>query len=223
MKKNNGNSLGVIYTVKCEISGEMYVGATTDSVQQRKLDHNNRAMRGENHPFAQAIATYGANAFTWNQTDTASSIDELAKKEVETIKKLKENHKLYNADRGGGFKKTIYQYSKNDGSLIASYDSLEEAAKSVNASNTSISNACLGYNKSCLGYFWSYNLYNTYKGEDRRLKKVQQFAIPSGLLLNTFNSVAEASRQTGVSKTCISRVCRGEREKSGGFLWKYKS
>lgn len=221
MKKNNGKSFGVIYTVKCEVTSEMYVGATTDSVQQRRLDHSSRAKRGEKHPLATAIATYGVDAFTWSQTDTAYNMDELARKEVETIKNLKETHTLLNGDRGGGIKKSIHQYSKNNGSLIASYSSLDEAAKSVNVAKTSISNACLGYNKSCAGYYWNYNLYDTYKGQDKRLKKVHQFAFPSGILLNTFKSVAEASRVTGVSKTCISRVCRNEREQSGGYKWSY--
>ena len=42
-----------------------------------------------------------------------------------------------------------------------------------------------------------------------------------GHILYEYKSVAEASRQTGVSKTCISKVCRGERKGSGGFLWRY--
>ncbi|WP_394345717.1 hypothetical protein [Gelidibacter gilvus] len=36
-----------------------------------------------------------------------------------------------------------------------------------------------------------------------------------------YESVAEASRQTGISKSCISKVCRGERKQSGGYIWKY--
>ena len=42
-----------------------------------------------------------------------------------------------------------------------------------------------------------------------------------GRTLQKYKSVAEASRQTGISKTCISRCCRGERDKSGGFKWEY--
>jgi hypothetical protein len=42
-----------------------------------------------------------------------------------------------------------------------------------------------------------------------------------GNLLAEYKSVSEASKITGVSKTCISRCCRGERDKSGGYIWKY--
>ena len=109
MKKNK-KLAGIVYTVKCVITGKFYVGATTDSLHHRKLDHQERANRGENHPFAQAIATYGEDAFHWEQTDTANSTDELARKEKEYIAKLDSKNNGYNADSGGGIKKTVYQW-----------------------------------------------------------------------------------------------------------------
>ncbi|WP_242157355.1 NUMOD1 domain-containing DNA-binding protein [Aestuariivivens sediminis] len=58
--------------------------------------------------------------------------------------------------------------------------------------------------------------------KDLRKKKVYQYTV-SGELIAKFDSVADASKYTGMSKTCISRVCRGEREHSGGFKWEYGS
>jgi predicted GIY-YIG superfamily endonuclease len=46
---------GIIYTVKCKITGEFYVGATTDSIKQRQLDHIKRAQRGEVSKFQEAL------------------------------------------------------------------------------------------------------------------------------------------------------------------------
>ncbi len=43
-----------------------------------------------------------------------------------------------------------------------------------------------------------------------------------GNSIATYISVVEASRQTGISKTCLSRVCRGEREKTHGYIFRYK-
>ncbi|WP_258226571.1 NUMOD1 domain-containing DNA-binding protein [Aestuariibaculum sp. M13] len=54
-----------------------------------------------------------------------------------------------------------------------------------------------------------------------RKKKVVLYSL-AGKPLAEFQSVAEASKKTGVSKTCIARCCRGERPHSGGFIWKYK-
>ena len=39
--------------------------------------------------------------------------------------------------------------------------------------------------------------------------------------IEEFDSISHASRIKGLSKTCIARCCRGEREQTGGFLWKY--
>lgn len=39
--------------------------------------------------------------------------------------------------------------------------------------------------------------------------------------IENFKSASEASRKTGISRTCIARCSRGERGQSGGFLWNY--
>jgi len=212
---------GIIYTAKCKITGEFYVGATTDSLKQRQLDHVERAQRGEVGKFYEAISTYGPNAFEWNQTDTANTVDELAQMEKEYIKKLNSKAKGFNSNCGGGIKKTVYQYNTNDGSLVNSYDCLQSAANAVNAYKTSIGNTCIGQNKTCKGYHWSYNLsipFNLKK--DLRKKRVIQYSI-LGEQIAVYESVAEASRKSGISKSYIARVCRGERNSSGGFIWKY--
>lgn len=219
MKKNK--PAGIIYTAECKVTGEFYVGATTDSVKQRKLDHVERANRGEAGKFQQAISTYGAAAFNWQQIDTASTINELAQKEKQYIVEYKAKEKGFNSDAGGGIKKTVYQYSIADGSLINSYSSLQNAANAVSAGKTSIGNACNGQTKTCKGYYWSYSLTEPYVCKtDLRKKTVLQLTT-TGEQVAVFESVAEASKATGISKTCISRVCRGERSQSSGYVWKY--
>jgi len=52
-------------------------------------------------------------------------------------------------------------------------------------------------------------------------KSVKQFSL-DGKLLNTFNSITEASKESKVSRTHISSVCKGKRKTTGGFKWKYK-
>ena len=58
--------------------------------------------------------------------------------------------------------------------------------------------------------------------EDVRKKQVVQLNI-DGSIVAAYNSVSEASISTGLSKTSISRVCRGERVQTGGFKWEYKT
>ena len=71
---------GVIYKVTNKETGEVYIGATTNSIHQRKLDHTERSNRGKQGYFHEAIATHGSEAFNWEQIDTANSTDELAKR-----------------------------------------------------------------------------------------------------------------------------------------------
>jgi len=218
MKNKKGN--GIVYKVENTITKEIYVGVTTGSIEIRIKDHLDKAKRGDGHKFQEAIATYGADAFQWEQVDTANSINELAAKEKQYIIKYNSKENGYNIDAGGGFKKQLYKYDR-DGKLIQKFECLEDAAKTVNVAKQSISGACLGVNKLYKGFYWSYTFQEPFvPGRDKRLKTVCQFTV-DGIFIQKFKSVAEASRITNLSKTCIARVCRGEREKSGGFTWQY--
>ncbi len=42
-----------------------------------------------------------------------------------------------------------------------------------------------------------------------------------GSVLATYHSASEAAREVGLPQTSISSCCRGEREKVGGYKWKY--
>ena len=118
-------------------------------------------------------------------------------------------------------KKNVHQFDMDTGLLLNTYEDLNTASTSVNAKSKSISNACLGYNKSCSGFYWSYNeSYDVSSAIDQRKKQVIQNSM-NGDFVCTFSSASEASRLTGISKSCISRCCRGERSDSGGFKWNY--
>ncbi|WP_281227590.1 NUMOD1 domain-containing DNA-binding protein [Flavobacterium aquiphilum] len=211
----------IIYKAENTFTGEVYIGATTKSLEERKQDHLQKSNKKVGSYFQEAIGTYGPEAFNWEQLDTAVNPNELAQKESKYIYDFKAQEEGYNSDRGGGIQKNIYQFDRNSGVLVATYDNLENAAISVSAKAKSISNACLGYNKSCKGFYWSYSdVLNPIEKADSRIKSVSQYSMDEDFI-EIFESASEASRKTGVSKTCITRCCRGEREQSGGFLWEY--
>ncbi len=116
----------------------------------------------------------------------------LAEKEKEYIFKYNSKEEGYNRDVGGGFKKSVYQYDLDE-NLVSEYDSLESVANAVNADKKTISNTCLGKNKSCKDFFWSFKLYLNYKVEDNRKKPVLQFDL-EGNLLAEYISATETSR-----------------------------
>jgi len=56
--------------------------------------------------------------------------------------------------------------------------------------------------------------------KDLRTKEVYQFTLDN-IYLDKYKSVSVASKETGISKTGIAKVCRGIQSNSGGFIWKY--
>lgn len=218
------NKKGFTYTVVNKKTDKVvYIGITKDSLESRKKDHIKKSKKGKKYPFQNAIATLGADAFKWEASSTLLDNDKLAEKEKELISKYKlEGNKLYNIDSGGGIPKTTFKYSSKDGSLVGKFDCLEDAAKTVNSTKKHISKACLSSTNKFKGFLWSYRYLVPFKeGLDLREKRVEQLAYHSGRSIKVFKSVAEASRTTGVNKTSIGKVCRGERKSGGGFLWRY--
>lgn len=60
--------------------------------------------------------------------------------------------------------------------------------------------ACLGTNKTCKGYYWSYSSHTSpLKLKDKRRKTVIQLAL-DGRTLCKYKSIADASRVTGINK-----------------------
>ena len=209
----------IIYKATNTITNKVYIGATTKSIEERKLDHIQKAEKKVGSYFQEAIQTYGMDSFKWEQIDTAYSNDELAKKEVKYVQQYNALKDGYNEDRGGGIKKTVYQFDYKTGELINSYESLSQAAESVDAVKQNISDVCLGLYNTCKGYAWSYD--EDYKlVTDKRKKEVLQFDLNKTFIAK-YESLAEASRVTNASKTCIARCCRGDRTSSHGFIFKY--
>jgi len=210
-----------LYKVENIENGWVYIGSTTLTIKKRQQDHLQRANKGQGHNFQEAIATYGSEAFVWEQIDSAETINELALKEKKYILEYNSQAQGYNQDAGGGFKKIVYQYSVSDGLLVGQHDSLESAGNAVGAFKSSISKAALEVNKTCNGYYWSYSSTFPNHLTDLRKKKIQQFTLESEFV-NEFNSVSEASKLTGCNKSGIAKVSRKERKSCGGYYWRYK-
>jgi len=210
----------IIYKVVNVQTGEVYIGATSKTLEARKEDHLQKANKKVGSYFQEAIGTYGSGAFSWEQIDTASNNDELASKEIKYILEYNTLENGYNSDKGGGIKKTVYQYNL-DGSLNDTFEDLTSASNTIGVRKQDISRACWSVNHILEGYLWSYDYQEPFIIEpDNRKKQVIQYSLEGNVLAH-YNSVADASKVSGISKTCISRCCRGEREHTGGFIWRY--
>lgn len=208
-----------IYRIWNNLTGESYIGSTTKEIELRLQDHLRKSAKKVDNKFHKAIENFGSQAFEIELLDEVETTDELAQKEIHYIEAYNTMKNGYNSDRGGGFKKTIYQFELNNLEPIAKYDTLEEAGNSVNASRKTISNACLGSLKSAKGFLWSYTPEYP-EVEDKRSKIVYQYDL-DGLLLATFSSARQASKQLGVGLSSITRCCRGERRQTSGYKFSY--
>ena len=210
----------IIYKAENFVNSKVYIGCTSNSVNRRKINHKSDSKKEKKVKFHKAISTYGADAFKWTQIDTASNLDELAKKEKEYILKYNSKKNGYNSDNGGGIQKTIYQYDL-DGKFVKSYVCLQDAADSINVKKKQISRVCLSVNNMLKQFYWSYEYVERFiPNRDLRKKKVGQYTT-DGELLKEFKSISDASKQTGCNKTSIAKVCREERKLCGGYFWKY--
>jgi group I intron endonuclease len=218
--KNIDNNNFIIYKAENKVTSGVYIGITSKSIETRKKDHIKKSKKGKSYAFQQAIATYGPDAFKWEQIDTATTIDELAEKEKAYILKHNSQEDGYNLSVGGDVQKSVYQYDVSTGILVNKYSSLSVAGAKFNLTKQDLSKVCLSVNKVSNGFVWSYSSTFPKHINDNRRKAVQQFSL-EGEFVNEFKSVSEASKYTGCNKTSIGKVCRGERQSCGGYNWAY--
>jgi hypothetical protein len=119
--------------------------------------------------------------------------------------------------------KSVYQYDIN-GNLINTFDSIKDAAESVNIDRSTISKCCSGVKQSGEGYVWSF------EPIEFKHKKIKPFEIPVIQLdknnnpVREYCSASDAARSLGkTSGTHILDVCRGKRQTAFGYKWRCKN
>lgn len=95
--------VGIIYKITCSINGKVYVGQTTETIEQR-LERHFKMAYAEEKPkikFQRAIKKYGKENFIIEEIDQASSKEELDEKEKSWIAKYDSIKSGYNTALGG--------------------------------------------------------------------------------------------------------------------------
>lgn len=132
-----------------------------------------------------------------------------------------------------------------DGNIVNRFDAISVANKVLNndRANSNISRTCVNKKGTAYGYLWLFeedynnmiknNSFNDWLTSmcDRYLNRVITNNLPKNLksvfqldkdtleVVNSFNSVAEASNKTGILSSSISRTCRHGSNTAGGFSW----
>lgn len=95
----------IIYKATNKVNKKVYIGQTTKTLEKRKKQHIDRASKNISkcRKFSSAIRKYGADNFTWEILDTASTQEELNELEDKYIKQYDSinRDKGYNLKTGG--------------------------------------------------------------------------------------------------------------------------
>lgn len=119
--------------------------------------------------------------------------------------------------------KKIYCFDKNK-VLVCTYSSLQSAALLTGfAINSIADNAAAVAKPLCHGFYWSFfedNTFETLAPSHERIKPVARYSLDN-VLIEKYNSIAEASALTHFPRNRISDCARGKIKTYGGFKWKF--
>ena len=117
----------------------------------------------------------------------------------------------------------------NEFNLIKTYECMKYASEELNVNITNIQYVCDKKSTNTGGYIFMY--YEDYERNKEDLigkkivinpyrKKVNQLTL-DGVLINTYSSIREAERITGINHHNITSALRGKSKTSGGYIWEY--
>ena len=218
-------------------SGGVYIGQTCKKSIQERAGKNGigyLTTDKETGEFLQPGIAHAIIKYGWENIQKEVLFENLTsedadKKETELISFYKSGGKCYNIASGGKGvpgtnERKIKQYDLN-GTFIRDWDSIKEAEEFLNKpkAQANISACCLGKKHRAYGYIWRY------ADSDQliEVKPLTPYRCPidqfdeNGDYINTFVSIAEASRQTGIGDTSIGNCLRGRSKKAGGYIWKF--
>lgn len=214
-----------VYKHVNKINGKVYVGQTAYSVSRRWRKNGSGYKIGI---FKSAIQKYGWNNFEHIIIKEGLTKEEANELEIKLIREYKDLGISYNITDGGeGFLSfKMSDEAKAKISKIHKGKKLPESMK-LQASlrfkgiplsdehKSRISAALIGKTKSEVA---KRHMRENHKLHD--LVKIMKCNKENNVIC-IYESIAEASRDTGVLQTHISRCARGKRPSAGGFIWKY--
>lgn len=180
-----------------------------------------------------AIKKFGREAFVREVLQLCYSRAELDAAEYEWVKKFNAvaDPTFYNMVDGGmagsgmGLRKSVFKFSL-DGNLLATFESVAEAARIAGFSEAHMTFACKGTEnrrRTLGGSVWRFEPEPfpgvTKVGVDREVFCY----LLGGDYVQKFSSLTKAARSVGESATGnIAACCNGRKRSAGGFRWSYK-
>ena len=207
--------MGYIYKITNLVNNKVYVGQTSESIQQRWKEHLYEANYDKNRKYNSAlhcaIRKYGPDNFNVSILEEVDN-SLLNNREMYWIEQYNSFKLGYNMTLGGEGTRTL-DYDK----IIELWDSgfgITDISKTVECSGVQAREILKGYSN-----------YSKKKSNKRGArifaKTVMQYDV-NGVLFATYPSATEASAATGVSISNILAVCRAEQKTAGGYQWRFE-
>lgn len=185
-----------IYAIESP-SGAVYIGQSRD-IQKRWKSHL-RTPASKHTIVHKSLKKYGAEAHKFmilHFLDNEADQNILDSYEKEYIKLFKNNgFRVMNISMGG----SAPMYGRKH---------TEEAKAKMSVNNLGANNP--RYGKGCFG------------ASSGRARPVLQYS-KTGVLINEFVTITDASRQLNINRLSISNVVNKRAFTAGGFIWRYKN
>lgn len=213
-----------IYKVTNKINGKLYIGQTIQTIERRWRSH---CLNKRKVGISGAIKKYGAENFTIEVIDSASSRDELNAKEIFWIEFLNTmSPNGYNLNSGGNDHVKISDETRErlresmSGERAPWYGKhlTEETRKKLSESH-----------KGKPGY-WTNKRRDTEtiaKMRSNRIGKtvgathcqsMRVLCVETGVI---YDSIGESARLCGISRTGVINALKGRAKTAGSYHWKY--
>jgi len=181
-----------IYKITNMITNKVYIGSSY-SVNSRISAHKNLLIKNRhyNTHLQSSFNLHGIENFKFEIIEECS-IDDMINKENDWIKIYNANNRLF------GYNVRI-DCESNRGRVVSD----------ITREKLRISH--LGHKRS--------------KETNEKIRKAQNKSVTQisyeGVIINTFESMLEAEKQTGIYRQAISGVCRRTNKSAGGYFWCY--
>ena len=223
---------GIIYIITNDINNKVYVGQTTQTLQERWNGHIRTARSNTVPHFAihNALNKYGVEHFKISAIENNVLYSELNKKErywIEFYNSKSPNG--YNLTDGGDDcgRKVIYKINIFSNDIIEEYGSATEAALLNNLDLSGITKVCrqVGNDSSYGGYKWcyaeNYDIDYLQNLKTHCTRKICQIEQGTKNIIKVWNSVQEACANTKTNQASLSGCLNGKSKTANGFCWCY--
>ena len=201
----------LVYKYVNVVNGKVYIGQTTRSLEERHKEH----VRHKATAFDKAISKYGVDAFTCEVLCECETIEELNEAEKHFIKLYNSLVPFgYNMCEGGdnttGYKHSDETKQKMSVAKKGKYLGSDHPFHNKTHSEETKEQLSKARRGRKLDSEWRENLA---KGHYKKVLCVETGTI--------YDSIKECAETLNLKATHITRVCKGKRQTTGGYHWKY--